>query len=83
VIGALVVAGVGPASAQVPALVLGILLGAFLVAGSGVGLRAQRGLDERRAEFGPSSPAGPEGTQDAPDEAEAWRRERERYEGRE
>lgn len=82
---ALVIAGLGPTSAQAPALVIAVLAALLAVANAAGGSRgrwdkslAERRVDlaERRDEFRPMD-------RDAPDEvttpdADAWRRERER-----
>jgi hypothetical protein len=79
-IAGLIAAAAGPRSAQLPGLLTAIIVGVFLVAGSGVGLRGRpRDLAERRADFRPSSREEPDARADSSAEAEAWRAERERY----
>jgi ABC-type transport system involved in cytochrome bd biosynthesis fused ATPase/permease subunit len=84
--GALVLAGVGPASVQAPAFVVGILILLFLVAGSLSGGRMGRStksLQDRRAEYG-AKQRDVTGGADAPaDDSALWQRERERREERE
>lgn len=80
---ALVLTGLGPASAQVPAFIVAAGVGVLLIAGGlsgGAYGRSTKTLQDRRAEFGPR-PIRPEDEIAAPAEGEQlWQRERERRE---
>lgn len=77
---ALVVAGLGPTSAQAPAFIIAVLAALLTVAGIASGSRGRWGksLAERRAEFGPIDRAAPDALTTQDPDADAWRRERER-----
>jgi hypothetical protein len=85
-VGALILAGVGPASTQAPAFVVGILILLFLVAGSlsgGVMGRSTKTLLDRRAEYGAKRRDATGGPAEPADDSALWQRERERREGQE
>lgn len=74
----------GPADAQAPALVTAVVLAVFL-AGANMapmgmlGSQRTKTLDERRAEFRPQQQLDSASSLDSQDDAELWRKERERY----
>ena len=81
VAGGLILAGVGPASAQRPAFmvavgVLGVALAGSL-SGGALG-RSTKTLADRRAEFGPARRDSHEDDTEPSADAQAWQRERER-----
>jgi hypothetical protein len=77
VVAAIAVACIGPKSAQLPALLAAIVLAAVLTGGSIA--RPPASLEERRAKFAGLSRVSEDEPGESED-AELWRRERERYE---
>jgi hypothetical protein len=82
-IGALIVAGVGPSSTQLPAFVVAILVGLGLIAGGlpgGMYGRSTKTLQDRRAEFGPRLIRAEDEIPAPAEDEQLWQRERARRE---